>query len=154
MKVEQRLGRVPTHAEIAEELGVTRERVIELIAAARGPMSLDQRRSTDDGSTTISDGVVDESEGADPAVYESGSEPDPERDQRRAALGAALEQLLEPPERRVVVLRYGMEDGQARSLAEVGRLLGVSRERARQVEVAALAKLRDMDTRGLAGIAV
>ena len=56
-------------------------------------------------------------------------------------------------ERRVVALRYGMEDGQERSLAEVGRVLGVSRERARQLEAGALAKLRRTDSTVLLALA-
>jgi RNA polymerase sigma factor (sigma-70 family) len=64
-----------------------------------------------------------------------------ERDERRNAVQEALS-MLNPRERDVVSLRFGMQDGQERSLAEVGRALGFSRERARQVEASALAKLR------------
>ena len=143
VRLEQALGRAPSTDEIARELGVACERVIELINAARGPVSLDQPRSSDDGAVSLADGIADPSAEAAPASGEATSEF--ERDQRRQAIGDALERLLNPPERRVVALRYGMEDGQERSLSEVGRLLGVSRERARQVEAAALAKLRRMD---------
>ena len=62
-------------------------------------------------------------------------------------LGEALQQalcLLTPRERTVITLRYGIGDGQSRTLVEVGNLLGISRERVRQLEVVALTKLREM----------
>src|SRR5688572_24643715 len=147
VRLEQTLGREPSPEEIAADMGVPREQITELITAARPPASLHARRASDDddgeGSALV-DTVADPT--ADPALSEP--EVEAERDERRMAVEAAL-RLLNPRERDVVALRYGMQDGQERSLAEVGRVLGVSRERARQVEAAALAKLRRMGPEAL-----
>ena len=147
VRLEQVLGREPSPEEIAADMGVPREQITELITAARPPASLHARRGSEDddgeGSALV-DTVADPT--ADPAASEP--EVEAERDERRMAVEAAL-RLLNPRERDVVALRYGMEDGQERSLAEVGRVLGVSRERARQVEAAALAKLRRMGPEAL-----
>ncbi len=136
VRLEQQFGREPSPEELATDLKVPVSQITELITAARAPASLDARRSSDDddGDGTALGDVVADTSGAAP-------DSDAERDERRAAVDEALK-LLNPRERDVVALRYGMEDGQERSLAEVGRVLGVSRERARQVEAAALAKLR------------
>jgi RNA polymerase primary sigma factor len=145
VRLEQTLGREPTPEELATDLKFPVSQVNELIGAARVPTSLDQRRPSsgdDDEGTTLADVV------ADPVV--STPEDAGERDERRNAVEAALS-LLNPRERDVVALRFGMQDGQERSLAEVGRALGFSRERARQVEAAALAKLRRYGSATLLG---
>ena len=152
VRLEQALGREPSPEEIAADMGVPREQITELITAARPPASLHAQRSSadDDGEgSALLDVVADPN--SDPA---GSSEPEveAEADERRAAVEAAL-RLLNPRERDVVALRYGMQDGQERSLAEVGRVLGVSRERARQVEAAALAKLRRMGPKALQAVA-
>jgi RNA polymerase primary sigma factor len=145
VRLEQALGREPSPEELAADLKFPVGQVNELIGAARVPASLDQRRSSgddDDDGSSLADVV------ADPVL------PTPEdatdRDERRNAVEAALA-LLNPRERDVVALRFGMQDGQERSLAEVGRALGFSRERARQVEAAALTKLRRFGSAGLLG---
>lgn len=146
MRLEQQFGREPSPEDLASELGVAVSQVTELITAARTPASLDQRRSSgddDDGDGSALMDVV-----ADPVM--SAPEDVTERDERRSAVEAALA-LLNPRERDVVALRFGMDDGQERSLAEVGRVLGFSRERARQVEASALAKLRRFGSTGLLG---
>ncbi|HEU5317212.1 MAG TPA: RNA polymerase sigma factor RpoD/SigA [Chloroflexota bacterium] len=151
VRLEQTLGREPSPEEIAMDMGVPREQITELITAARPPASLHAQRSSadDDGEGSALVDVV-----ADPTADPAASEPEveAEADERRAAVDAAL-RLLNPRERDVVALRYGMQDGQERSLAEVGRVLGVSRERARQVEAAALAKLRRMGPKALLAVA-
>ncbi|HXI16999.1 MAG TPA: RNA polymerase sigma factor RpoD/SigA [Chloroflexota bacterium] len=136
VRLEQLFGREPSPEELAVDLKVPVSQITELITSARSPASLDQRRSSDDddGDGTALGDIL-----SDPVV--TAPEVEAERDERRAAVDEAL-RLLNPRERDVVALRYGMQDGQERSLAEVGRVLGVSRERARQVEAAALAKLR------------
>ncbi len=145
VRLEQTLGREPTPEELARELGVPVSQVNELISAARLPASLDQRRSgeDDEGDGTALMDVV-----ADPIL--PAPEDASERDERRSVIESALA-MLNPRERDVVALRFGMQDGQERSLAEVGRALGFSRERARQVEAAALAKLRRLGPRVLLG---
>ena len=145
VRLEQVLGREPTPEELAADLKFTVTQVNELIGAARVPASLDQRRSSgdddDDGAALVD--VV-----ADPVL--TAPEVTAESDERREAVAAALA-LLNPRERDVVALRFGMQDGQERSLAEVGRALGFSRERARQVEAAALSKLRRFGSSRLLG---
>jgi RNA polymerase primary sigma factor len=137
VRLRQQLGREPLPEELAAELGLSLSQVTDLIGAARPLASLDERRSSGDGEGGA---LVNDVAGMVTAAPDGEAERD-EREERRAALEAALERL-KPRERDVVALRYGVRDGQERSLAEVGRLLGISRERARQVEAAALAKLR------------
>jgi RNA polymerase primary sigma factor len=145
VRLEQQLGREPSPEELARELDMPVSQVNELISAARLPASLDQRRSgeDDEGEGTALMDVV-----ADPIL--PAPEDASERDERRSVIESALA-MLNPRERDVVALRFGMQDGQERSLAEVGRALGFSRERARQVEAAALAKLRRLGPRVLLG---
>jgi RNA polymerase primary sigma factor len=148
VRLEQQFGREPSPEELGRELGMSLTQVTELIGAARAPASLDQRRSggdDDDGDGPALMDVV-----ADPML--AAPDTSTERDERREAVESALA-LLNAREREVVSLRFGMEDGQERSLAEVGRALGFSRERARQVEAAALTKLRRMGTSRLLGTA-
>lgn len=147
VRLEQVLGREPSPEELAVDLSFSVSQVTELITSARAPASLDQRRSGDDDEEGAA--LVDIV--ADPVVS-SAPEDQAEQDERRSAVEAAL-QHLNPRERDVVALRYGMDDGQERSLAEVGRVLGVSRERARQVEAAALSKLRRLGASGVLGMA-
>jgi RNA polymerase primary sigma factor len=145
VRLEQTLGREPSPEELAVELEVPVTQVNELIGAARVPASLDQRRSGDDDE---GDGSALMDVVADPVLPTP--EDATEHDERRHAVERALA-TLNPRERDVVALRFGMEDGQERSLAEVGRALGFSRERARQVEAAALAKLRRLGSHTLLG---
>jgi RNA polymerase primary sigma factor len=145
VRLEQTLGREPSPEELGQELQVPVTQINELIGAARVPASLDQRRSgdDDDGEGSALMDVV-----ADPVLPTP--EAATEHDERRTAVEQALA-TLNPRERDVVALRFGMGDGQERSLAEVGRALGFSRERARQVEAAALAKLRRLGSHALLG---
>jgi RNA polymerase nonessential primary-like sigma factor len=145
VRLEQLFGREPSPEELAVELSFTVGQVTELITSARAPASLDQRRASDDDDSTALVDIVSDPVHAAP-------EDEAEQDERRSTVEAAL-QHLNPRERDVVALRYGMDDGQERSLAEVGRVLGVSRERARQVEAAALAKLRRLGASGVLGTA-
>jgi RNA polymerase primary sigma factor len=145
VRLEQALGREPSPEELAADLKFPVSQVNELIGAARVPASLDQRRVSGDDDD---DGAALAEVVADPVLPTP--EDASERDERRSAVEAALA-LLNPRERDVVSLRFGMQDGQERSLAEVGRALGFSRERARQVEAAALAKLRRFGSAGLLG---
>jgi RNA polymerase primary sigma factor len=146
VRLEQQFGREPSPEELAAELDVPVSQVTELITAARAPASLDQRRGAGDDDDGDGSALVDVV--ADPVL--STPEDATERDERRQAVETALS-LLNPRERDVVALRFGMDDGQERSLAEVGRVLGFSRERARQVEAAALAKLRRYGSAGMLG---
>jgi RNA polymerase primary sigma factor len=131
-QLEQRLGRDPNPAEIAEEMGLSEERVLETLTAAREPLSLESTLlGTDD--STLGD-VVPDDDAIDAQELVELSE-------RRLNIEEVLESLT-PRERAVIRLRFGLEDGTPLTLAEVGGRLGVSRERVRQLEADGLRKLR------------
>jgi RNA polymerase primary sigma factor len=130
--LQQQLGREPEPNEIAEHMGTTGERVRQILRAARQPISLETPVGEEEEST-IADFVADKS--------------------ARAPVDAASEALLKdhvedalqelsPRERQVLRMRFGLHDGRDRTLGEIGEELGVSRERVRQIEAEALAKLR------------
>ncbi|MGP4016876.1 sigma-70 family RNA polymerase sigma factor [Saccharopolyspora sp. 5N708] len=125
-----RLGREPRHEETAEALGVSPRQVLELLSHAREPISLDQPIGPD-GSGTLADAIGQDSPG-DGAGFRL------LRREIEAVLGT-----LSPREQEVLRLRCGLDDGRQRTLDEVGRELGVTRERIRQIERRALTKLRE-----------
>jgi RNA polymerase primary sigma factor len=128
----QELGREPTTDEIALESGIATAVVVQIIKMSEQPISLDTPIGAENASS-LGDLIVDE---------EAMSPPD-------AALAAMLRLALEETlatlngrERRVIQLRFGIIDGQERTLEEIGRRFGVTRERIRQIEAKALGKLR------------
>jgi RNA polymerase primary sigma factor len=127
-----RLGRPPAPAEIARELGLEAAEVAAALAAAPDAGSLDRQFVREEGPT-FGDMV------ADPA-------PGPEEEAVEAATSRTIRDLLDarlgPRERAVVVLRYGIGQPRPLTLEEVGRRLGVTRERVRQLEQVALRRLR------------
>jgi RNA polymerase primary sigma factor/RNA polymerase nonessential primary-like sigma factor len=128
------LGREPTTAEVADELGVAEVDVVELISYDREPVSLDQAVG-DDRASELIDFVADtRSRTADPG-------PDPRLRGEVEIVLATLSQR----EQTVIRLRFGLDDGRARTLDEVGRECGLSRERIRQIEKGGLLKLRQPD---------
>jgi RNA polymerase primary sigma factor len=124
------LGREPTLDEIAEEANLPVAQAHEVKAAARASTSLDQ--------------PVGDQEDATFGDFVQGDGPLPEEEVetslRSQALTAALAVLPER-ERRVLVLRYGLEDSEPKTLEDIGRRLGLTRERVRQIEVEALKRL-------------
>jgi RNA polymerase sigma factor (sigma-70 family) len=125
------LGREPTTGEIAAELGVTELDVIEMISFDREPVSLDQAVG-EDGESELGDFVADpRPEPVDIAT--SG--------QLRGEVEIVLASLSQR-EQAVIRLRFGLDDGRQRTLDEVGRECGLSRERIRQIEKGSLLKLR------------
>jgi RNA polymerase primary sigma factor len=131
-RLVQELGREPTDEEIAEEMGITPERVREIVAIARDPVSLETPVGTEDDAH-LGDFIEDKMA---PAPIEVAS---------LAMLRSEVEHVLDtltPRERRVLQLRFGLVDGQQRTLEEVGKRFGVTRERIRQIEAKALRKLR------------
>jgi RNA polymerase primary sigma factor len=128
----QELGREPTVEEIAEKVELTPDRVRDIQRISLEPVSLETPVGEEDDSS-LGDFVEDPSAIA-PATAAA-----------RALLTEAIEEALEElndRERAVVRLRFGLDDGQVRTLEEVGKEFGVTRERIRQIESKTLAKLR------------
>jgi len=128
----QELGREPTPEEIAEEMDIPVERVREIMKIAQEPVSLETPIGEEEDSH-LGDFIEDEDA---PAPAEAAS---------YLLLKEQLEEVLEtltPREEKVLRLRFGLDDGRARTLEEVGHVFGVTRERIRQIEAKALRKLR------------
>ena len=128
----QELGREPTPEEVADRLGVPVSRVREVLKISRDPVSLDTPIGEEDDSH-LGDFIEDDSaqSPADSAAFSMLKE------ELNQALGSLTER-----EQQVVRLRFGLQDGRARTLEEVGREFNVTRERIRQIEAKALRKLR------------
>src|SRR5213595_3694470 len=132
------LGREPTLEEIAEEASLPIQQALEVRAAARASASLDQ--------------PVGEQEDAVFGDFVAGDDPLPEEEVevslRSQAIAAALLSLPDR-ERQVLILRYGLDDSEPKTLEEIGRRLGLTRERVRQIELESLrrlATLREMQS--------
>ena len=134
------LGREPTLEEIAEEASLPLQQAIEVRAAARASTSLDQ--------------PVGETEDAVFGDFVAGDGPLPEEQVEISLRSQALKEALaalSDRERQVVVLRYGLADAEPKTLEEIGRRLGLTRERVRQIELDSLkrlASLREMESVG------
>ncbi|MEA2640897.1 MAG: polymerase primary sigma factor [Chloroflexota bacterium] len=131
--LHQELGREPTAAEIGERLGIDPERVREAFRAAKVPISLETPIGEEEEST-LADLIADAGARAPSEEAEEGVLAD--------MLDQALNQHLTAREAQVLRMRFGLEDGQVRTLGEVGDQLDISRERARQIEAEAIRKLR------------
>jgi RNA polymerase primary sigma factor len=128
----QELGREPSVEELADKVQMTPARVREIQRIAQEPVSLETPVGEEDDSH-LGDFIEDQQAVA-PAEAAA-------RALLNEAVGEALDELTDR-ERQVVRLRFGLEDGQARTLEEVGKEFGVTRERIRQIEAKTLAKLR------------
>ncbi len=131
-QLTQRLGREPSVEELADALEVPPKKVENMIQVARRPLSLET--PTDDEEDSVLGDFIEDDEAAPPddtATYNLLKE----------HLGEVLNGLP-PREVRILQLRYGLLDGQAYTLEEVGRKMGVTRERVRQIEAQALSRLR------------
>jgi RNA polymerase primary sigma factor len=131
-QLTQRLGRDPSVEELANSLEVTPQKVENMIQVARRPLSL-ETPTDDEEDSVLGDFIQDEEVPApdDTATYNL----------LREHLESVLNSLP-PREVRILQLRYGLLDGQAYTLEEVGRKMGVTRERVRQIEAQALSRLR------------
>ncbi|WP_257477410.1 sigma-70 family RNA polymerase sigma factor [Acidipropionibacterium jensenii] len=131
--LERQLGREPEIFEIADELGLPEERIVELIRFGRDHVSLDAPVE-EDGDTSLGDLIAREtSPGPDDIVLDA-------EDRSR------LEGLLDDLDERsadVVRRRYGLVDGRQAKLADIGKVWGITAERVRQIERAALATMRE-----------
>ena len=128
----QQLGREPTPEEIAKEMEIPVEKVVEIQKIAQDPVSLETPIGEEEDSH-LGDFIQDEDS---PAPHDAAS---------YTLLKEQLEEVmntLTPREAKVLKLRFGLEDGKSRTLEEVGREFNVTRERIRQIEAKALRKLR------------
>jgi len=135
-KVEQKFslthGRDPNVEEIAVEMDMSPEKIVQIKKAAQSPVSLAQCVGSDD-SRTVEETLVD--------ILGDG----PERMSGKSLLKEDLENVLNtlnPRERDVLRLRYGLDDGRIKTLEEIGTVFSVTRERIRQIEAKALRKLK------------
>ncbi len=128
----QQLGREPTPEEIAKEMEIPLERVMEIQKIAQDPVSLETPIGEEEDSH-LGDFIQDDDS---PAPHDAAS---------YILLREQLEEIMQtltPREAKVLKLRFGLEDGKARTLEEVGKEFDVTRERIRQIEAKALRKLR------------
>ena len=135
-QLTQDLGREPTHAEIAAYLGLSKTRVEELIGFSHEPASLDSPVA-DENASRLVDLIRDD------------MAPEPSRNAFAMALQETLAMVLErltDREMRIIKLRFGLDGEGPFTLEETGRILGITRERVRQIQERALVKLRQMRT--------
>ena len=136
-QLTQKLGREPTVEELADTLEVLPKKVENMIQVARRPLSLET--PTDDEEDSVRGDFIEDDEALPP--------------DETATFNLLREHLVEvldtlpPREVRILQLRYGLLDGQAYTLEEVGRKMGVTRERVRQIEAQALTRLRHPSVR-------
>jgi RNA polymerase primary sigma factor len=131
-KLSQEYGRDPTLTEIGEEMNLTTEKVETILKSAEFPVSLELPIG-DEGDTTLADFIEDQNS-TPPAEVASSQ-------LLKEQVGKVLSELT-PREQRVIILRFGIDDGRSRTLEEVGHEFDVTRERIRQIEAKAIRKLR------------
>lgn len=129
----QTLGHEPTEKEIGDAVGLTEDKVKTYLVAAKNPLSIDKPISEDD-DVDMTDIVPD--------LNQETPEEKVRRDATREAVYDILDTLSDR-EKLVIQLRFGFEDGVGHTLDEIGKVLGVTRERARQIEEKAMQKLRN-----------
>jgi RNA polymerase primary sigma factor len=132
-QLEQTLGREPSLDEVAAELGLSVKKVEWMIRIARSPLSL-EKRVGEERDSELGDFIEDDEMPAPPEAAAHTLL----RDEIEAMLNC-----LSPREARVLELRFGLLDGRTHTLKEVGEKFGVTRERIRQIETEALARLRN-----------
>ena len=128
-----RLGREPSNEEIGKEIGMSEKRVTELMQSSGDTVSLETPVGDEDGSN-LGDFVADDANASTEEKAES------------VFLREEIDQMLQglnPREREVIILRFGLESGHPMTLEELGKRFKVTRERIRQIETAALRKLRN-----------
>jgi RNA polymerase primary sigma factor len=131
-QLTQELGREPTSEELANAMDIPTRKAEEMLRVARRPLSLEMP-TDDDGESELGDFIEDEDSTA------------PDEEVTSAMLRELLQDILQdlpPREVRILQLRYGLVDGETYTLEEVGKKLGVTRERVRQIEAQALSRLR------------
>lgn len=129
----QELGREPTPEEIADYMGISPEKVVEIQKIAQDPVSLETPIGEEEDSHLVD--FIEDTKAAPPSDVAAQA-------MLREQLIQALHKLT-PREEKVIRLRYGLDDGKQRTLEEVGKEFNVTRERIRQIEAKALRKLRN-----------
>ena len=133
LKLIQVLGREPSNGELAAELNLAEEKILEIRKLSLEPFPMEMRIG-EDGDTTIGELIPDEvSKSPSDLAYEK---------IRREQINKVL-RTLNAREEAVMRLRYGIDDGTPRTLEEVGTIFNVTRERIRQIEAKALRKLKN-----------
>lgn len=130
-------GTAPTLGELADELSTTPENIIKAKRTAQYTASLDTPIGYEEEGSVLGDFVEDE-EAASPTKETF-------KELLQQELRGALKEKLTARERRVLELRYGLDDNQPRTLDQVGEIFGISRERVRQIQKEAVEKLRNSD---------
>lgn len=131
-KLTQKLGREPKNKEVAKEMGVSEKEVENLIKISQHPKSLSTPIG-DDKETTLEQFIADQDQ---PTLYDTVS-----KEFLRDYLNEVLETLSER-EKKVLIMRFGLDDGKPKTLEDVGKEFHVTRERIRQIEAKAIRKLR------------
>ena len=131
-KLTQKLGKEPTVKEIAKEMLVTPEEIENLMKISQQPKSLSTPVG-DDKEATLEQFVSDRSQ---PTLYDKVS-----KELLKEAMNKVLE-TLSPREKKVLIMRFGLDDGKPKTLEEVGKEFKVTRERIRQIEAKAIRKLK------------
>jgi RNA polymerase primary sigma factor len=131
-KLMQELGREPTPEEVAQVLGIPLDKALEIIKISQNPASLEAPVG-DEEDSRLGDFIHDSSA---PTLFDSAS-----RELLKELIMQVLGTLTDR-ERKVLMLRFGLDDGRSRTLEEVGKEFKVTRERIRQIEAKALRKLR------------
>lgn len=135
-RLQQKLGRYPTTEELAEALSVSKAKVEQMMKVVRPPISLQEPIGDSEDDDHLDDFIEDQD-----AI-------DPEDEAIQSIFNGELRQALEalpPRELRVLQLRFGLNTGQSMTLKEVGDRMGITRERARQLEAQALSHIRRSD---------
>ncbi|MFL7794833.1 MAG: sigma-70 family RNA polymerase sigma factor [Anaerolineae bacterium] len=131
-RLTQEYGRAPTSEELAVAMEIPKRKAEEMLRVARRPLSLEMP-TDDEGESELGDFIEDE------------DSPAPDDEVTSSMLRELLQDILQdlpPREVRILQLRYGLVDGETYTLEEVGKKLGVTRERVRQIEAQALSRLR------------
>src|ERR1700730_1439928 len=132
LQISEELGREPTDEELAEEIGISSGKVSRLKTVSIRPASLDAPLSDDD-STAFGEIVGDEEAQTPFELF---------RDKNMRDELSELLDVLDDRERKIIFQRFGLDDGKPKTLEEIGKKFGVTRERIRQLQNIALAKLR------------
>ncbi len=134
-ELSEELGRAPTREELAHKMEIPLTKLRLVLKATQSTISIETPVHSKDDNSKISDFIIDDSLEA------------PDSRVNKENLSEEIERILEtlrPREKDVLKLRFGLNDGNKRTLEEIGQLFGVSRERVRQIETRALNKLRKM----------